>query len=364
VPVALLIVFLLAFAPRAHARAQSVEGSAGLVQAAVARLTGAGYIAQFRASGDGLTVSGEARYGTPVAYGLLIQQEQGAGYEYLLLDPDLYFRGFDSETASWTPWQRRNWHADAPLEAVLAYHPRLPLELMRFADDLRDEGEEQTDSGSQRRISGMARYYAALSASYEDVLVPNERGRRLGQTRWPLTLWLDVASGDIRRLELTIGDGPELGTEPAGDAPRPRVASRLTYTFESMAVATVLTPPANARDVPGVAFQEAPEGEPQALPITSQGATATITTPVFTAESGTFAVVLRPAVSNLQYRVWRVKRGRLLSAAIGSLLVINPTVRIPFELPPGQYLVELVYPEAVDWEVTIIELPTGTPSDR
>jgi hypothetical protein len=271
-------------------------------------------------------------------------EEAGTTLEYLLRDPDLYTREVLDDEEMSSPWVRRVWHADAPIEGLTGYPPALPLELLRDMREAVDAGAETVDGRRLRRIDGRTSYFAALIASYNDVPAPTARQQMLAGTLVPLSIWLDEGRNTIARMEMTI---------PADAEGLP--AGTLTYEFTDSDVGQALTPPDVARQVEsGLLLRPGPTEAVESLPITLSGSGRAITPPPFIT-SGAFRVTLTPTSSDLQYQLWRVKRGRQLLAGLGTLVGPGGSVTIPFVLQPGEYVFEVQLPEAADWTLEIVE---------
>jgi hypothetical protein len=328
----------------AAAAAQPMPADAA-VRAVVERLATDGYVAEFDWAGTN-PLHGEVRFGSPLAYGMRVTEEEtDTTVEYLLVDPDLYSRTFPSGEELPTPWVRRVWHPDAPIEGLTGYPPGLPLELLRHARDLTDTEVETADVRRLRRIEGRTSYFAALIASYNDVPAPTERQQTLAATLVPLRVWLDEASSAVTRMEMTIP--PEAAGLPLGT---------LAYDFREADAAQALEPPADAREVEsGLLLRPGPTAAAEPLPIALSGSGRLIAPPPFVTTGGIFRITLTPTSSDLQYQLWRVKRGRQLIAGLGTLVGPGGSVTIPFVLQPGEYVFEVQLPEAADWVLMIEE---------
>jgi hypothetical protein len=316
------------------------------VRGAADRLAQDGYVAQFRWSGTN-PVSGEVRYSSPLAYGMRVVDEgSGATLEYLLLDPDLYSREIPPDAEMPVRWLRRAWHPDAPIAGLTGYPPGLPLELLRSARETADAGIETVDGRRLYRIDGVTSYFAALIASYNDVPAPTERQQMLAATLVPLRVWLDETRGDLARMEMTI---------PMDAAALP--PGTLTYDFSDAGPAPDLEPPEDARMVESdLLLRPGPTVPVESLPITLTGSGRLIAPPPFVTHGGIFRVTLTPTITDLQYQLWRIKRGRQLIAGLGTIVGPGGTVTIPFVLQPGEYVFEVQLPEPADWTVEIEEV--------
>lgn len=347
IPMALALVLVLA---GVHSGAAQAPPAAEVVRAAVAALERDGYVARFRWDGSN-PVTGEVRYETPLSYGMFIRDEHsGDAIEYLLIDPALYSRVYPAGEDTPSEWIVRAWHPDAPIFGLTGYPPRLPLELLRAARSLTDSGEDTVDGRTLRRIEGMTSYFAALTASYNDVPAPTERQQTLAAASVPLIVWLDPADGRVVQVALVIS--PEVMMLPAGT---------LTYAFETLSAPLTLDPPADAREVESTLLVRPGPAQPaQLLPITVSGSGRVITAPPFITEGGLFRVTLTPTISDLQYQLWRVKRDRLLIAGFGALTGPGGSATIPFALQPGEYVFEVQLPEPTDWTLTIEEVRPET----
>ncbi len=345
-PVLLLVgLYVLTLCAVRTGAAQSVA-AADAVRGAADRLTQDGYVAQFRWSGTN-PVSGELVYRSPLAYGMRVLDEgSGTTLEYLLLDPDLYSRQIPAGEEMPVPWLRRVWHPDAPIAGLTGYPPGLPLELLRGARDTTESGIETIDGRGLRRIDGVTSYFAALIASYNDVPAPTERQQMLAATLVPLRVWLDEARGSVARMEMTIP--PDAVALPPGT---------LTYEFSDTEPAVELEPPEDARMVESdLLLRPAPTTPVESLPISLSGSGRLIAPPPFVTNGGIFRVTLTPTITDLQYQLWRMKRGRLLIAGLGTIVGPGGTVTIPFVLQPGEYVFEVQLPEPADWTVEIEEV--------
>jgi hypothetical protein len=305
------------------------------VQAALAALA-PGYSARFTRTG-GSELGGEVRFLSATSYALRVEDDRGSRIEYVFLDPDLYLRR-SAALPGESDWTRQLWHPDAPLRGVDGIHPRLPLELLRAARDLRDVGLDPVTG--DRRLDGTVSYWAAFKASYEDGISALDTPT-VAATRWPLSIWLTPAGG-VRLIELTFPEDNQLEVAPGV----------LSYAFD--AVPPVLAAPAAADDIPS-SLQVRPtrDGRRAALPLAESGSGATIRSSPFRSATGTFGIRLDPSVSGLDYSIWRIKRDRQLVATVGRVVGSSPVAVIPVTLPPGEYVVEVTLPEAADWSITI-----------
>ena len=344
---AVLIALLIAGASSGTtARVEAQPAPPGdAVAAAVAALE-PGYVARFAWSG-GRTTFGEVRYLSPVAYSLLLEDERGAGLEYVMLDPVLYNRTRAAGDDAWEPWLQREWHADAPVNEVMEYHPRLPLELLRAARDLRDT--DPSDASPLRRIDGSVNFLAALTASYDEALAPPFAATAEGSV-WPLAIWLGPSDGRVVRLQLTVPASPEQADR----------ASVLEYTFQTGE--PLLTTPSEAREVESaLRVRPAPEAAPESLPLTVRGSGSLAVSPPFVTASGSFMATLNPGFTSLQYELWRTKRGRQLVAGFGAIVGLGTgrLSTVPLVLNPGEYVLEVELPEDVEWTLTIEEMASA-----
>jgi hypothetical protein len=316
------------------------------VSAAVGALEQDGYIATFTLAGEG-NAHGEVRFQSPTAYSLLFEDEFGAGLEYILLDSSLYSR-YRQAGREWDVWERREWHPDAPILELASLHPRLPLEMLRLVEDLRDTGAADTAGTQRREIEGIVSYTAAFFASYEDVPVSAEQRQAIETTRWPLRIDLDPASGRVEQLTLEVGTGVGASAAPG----------TIIYGFTQTPPA--LTAPADAIEREStLALRPAPAEAVQALPLALEGRSDVILSAPFRTESGSVLVHLDPVLPDVQYRIWRIKRGSQLPAGFGAASGAGPDAEgpltIPLTLAPGEYVVEIVLPEEVEWKLTIAE---------
>jgi hypothetical protein len=343
--VALAVVLLAGRAPGLPALAQPRTPEAVLA-AALASLESHGYVVRF--TGEAANAyDGEMRYQSPLAYSLLVEDDSGGAFEYVFLEPVLYTRRRSAEDGAWSGWQQRQWHPDLPIPGLIQYHPRLPLELLRAARDLRavDDGAAATT------IEGRVSYLDALAASYEDQLAGPVRSVTATATL-PLTVHLDAA-GAIAQMALHL-------TLPMADQTPPSV---LTFEFVPDAVPS-LAAPAKAEEAEPYPFLRPGPSEPvQSLPLTVHGEGTEVQSAPFIVETGSFTARLEPAVPSVQYRIWRVKRGRQLLAGVGAIAGIagmeSPsTLALPTrDLPPGEYVLELTLPEPISWTLTIEDVP-------
>jgi hypothetical protein len=323
--------------PSSAVVAQS-QPPAEAIARAVALLEREGYSAPFSLQGGG--VSGLARYQTSTAYALTVEGDDGVLIEYILLDPTLYTR---ITPLGWPPpaWEQTLWHPDIPVPGLTAYHPRLPLELLRAGEDWREAG---AGPDGARRLEGAVRYITAVYASYEDAPNSAQRGSALGMMRWPLAVELDPVSGLPRALTLEI---------PAG-AGENRVPTTLSY--HDFSIGPRLTPPPDAveRESPLI-LRDAPSGEAQALPLAIQGEGTRIRTPVFRSDGGGVSLRLSPAQSDIQLSLWRIKRGRLLLAGFATAIVGGGEEDLEFAFPatPGDYVVEVELPDPASWSLSV-----------
>src|SRR4051812_39961093 len=83
----LLLLCTLALAPSA---AQAQPAPVAALQGAADLLARDGYVASFTVTGGAAAIDGEVRYQSPLAYSLLIEDDHGTGFEYVILDTDLY----------------------------------------------------------------------------------------------------------------------------------------------------------------------------------------------------------------------------------------------------------------------------------
>ncbi|MGH2583646.1 MAG: hypothetical protein ACRDJE_01895, partial [Dehalococcoidia bacterium] len=244
--------------------------------------------------------------------------------------------------------ERREWHPDAPILEVASLHPRLPLELMRLVGDLRDTGVTKGSGTQLRAIEGIVSYTAAFFASYEDVPVSAEQREALETTRWPLRIGLDPVSGRVEQLALAVETGVGAAATPG----------TITYTFTQTPPALSAPPDAIEREST-LAVRPAPAETPVALPLTLEGRSDIILSTPFRTESGSVLVHLDPVLPDVQYRIWRIKRGSLLAAGFGGAAGAGPDtagpLTIPLTLAPGEYVLEIVLPEEVEWKLTISE---------
>lgn len=337
----LLAVLAAATAPVGQRRAiaQPVDAATAVREAASA-LAGSGYSARFTSS---LTESAtaELRFQSPTAYSALVRDASGEAIEYILLDPDLYSRRQAATEAEWSAWRRQQWHPDAPMNGLTTFHPRLPLELLRGATDLRPAGLEETPGGALTRIDGGVSYVAALFAVYEDVPLAG-----VESTTWPVSVWLD-STGQVQRLELRV---PPTGDEDFREAV-------LRFEFEHRAAPLILTAPAESTEVESALVQRAaPPGEARPLPVSLSGSGRVLATPLLSTTGGLNVTVNSP-LPGLDYQVWRVKRGRLLVAAFGTVTGPGGTIRFSLPLPPGEYLIEMVLPSEAEVTITLEPMP-------
>jgi hypothetical protein len=259
---------------------------------AVALLEQDGYTTSFRLIDGGL--SGLARYQSSGAYALEMADADGAATEYILLDPILYAR-VTPRAGPPSAWEWMRWHADIPVPGLAEYHPRLPLELLRAANDWREAG---LGADGARRLEGTVRYITAFYAAYEDSPTLVQERSALGTMRWPLAVELDPIGGLPRALSLEI---------PAGFGGN-NVPAMLSYGRFSPGPR--LSPPDAVEGDAHLAVRDAPSGALSALPLTLQGEGRSIRTPVFHSEAGMVSLRLSPGQSGVQLALWRVKRGR------------------------------------------------------
>lgn len=334
---ALIAVVIVVVMTTMTASAQA-EPPAEAVARAVALLEREGYSAPFTLLGGGVT--GLARYQSSTAYALTIEGDDGVEIEYILLDPTLYTR----VTPFGRPrpaWERTLWHPDIPVPGLTAYHPRLPLELLRAGEEWREAGAGPEGA---RRLEGTVRYITAVYASYEDAPNATQQRSPLGMMRWPVAVELDAVSGLPRTLSLSI---------PAGAGENSAAA---TLSYRDFSTGPRLAPPPDAveRDSPLI-LREAPTGETQALPLDVQGEGTRIRTPVFRSDAGSVSLRISPAQSDVQISLWRVKRGRLLLAAFATAVVGGEEQDLEFAFPatPGEYIVEVQLPDPASWRLMV-----------
>jgi hypothetical protein len=328
---------------RAHPAIAQVQDPTSAVAAAVASLEANGYIARFSAEGEGV-VRGVMRYQSSLAYGLFVEDQTGAALEYVFLDPVLYDRRRSAEDGTWSGWQRREWHPDLPIEGLIPYHPRLPLELLRGARDLRaDEA-----IGQPQALEGRVSFPEAIAASYEDR--PSEAFRgALESALIPLSIHLGP-SGAVARLVLRA----------APSAPDAGPPSTFTVDF-LMDEAPVLVAPSEAKEAaPSPFLRAGPVLPVQSLPLTQSGRGDQIELPPFVSTTGAFTARIEPPLGGAQYRLWRVKRGRQLLAAVGAVVGEGGLVFPSLALPPGEYVLEVSLPQVADWTLTVTEVPAPT----
>lgn len=325
-------------------------GSAALaVSSAVAILEREGYVAGFRLEGS-RTLQGEMRYASPLAYSLSLRNEDGAELEYILLDFVLYSRALPQPGGAWEPWERREWHPDVPVGSLQSFHPRLPLELLRAATSLTVAAAPADEPGATL-IEGRGDFGRALLAAYEE---PPDAADARRASEQPLNVTLDRQSGRARGLSLTIPPGAEGA-----------FSGVITFEFRDMAGPLELRAPAEAIDIPSPLEQRpAPEQASQPLPLQSPGDGSEIASAPFVT-GGSFLVTLSPGGSGLQYTVWRIKRGRQLVAAFGSVIGVGDSAtigvtRLSFSLPPGEYLFTAQQPEPSPW---ILLIQDKSPAD-
>ena len=333
-PPLLVVALLLGLAVRRPATAQA-PSPAESVAAAADALEASGYVARFTWVAEGGT-RGEVRYRSQTAYGLLVEDDAGAALEYVFLDPDLYTRHRPSGDASWRDWERRPWHPDLPLEGLVQYHPRLPLELLRRARDLRAaEG-----AGREGEIEGRVSYVEAIAGAYEDE-VPGAIRSALGTTLLPLTVRLDAA-GAVAAIVLRVTPPPDSPTPPS------------VLTYELLPDAPSLAAPEGAGEgEPSPFLRPGPFQPPRSLPLTLRGFGSEVRPPPFLSESGLFSVRVDPPLGDVQYRLWRVKRGAQLLAAVGTSVGAAGLALPVLALPPGEYVLEISLPQAVEWTITV-----------
>jgi hypothetical protein len=341
---ALALILAAQIAPgRARPAIAQVPDPARAMEAAVARLEADGYVARFTAEGEGV-VRGVMRYQSSLAYGLFVEDQTGAALEYVFLDPALYDRRRSAEDGTWSGWQRREWHPDLPIEGLIPYHPRLPLELLRGVRDLRvDEA-----GGQPQVLEGRVSFPEAIAASYEDRLSDAFRGV-VESALTPLSIHLDPSDG-VTRLVLRAGSS-------ASDAAPPS-----TFTVDFLTnEAPALSAPSEAKEAAASPFLRAGPVLPvQSLPLMQTGSGDEIELPPFVSTTGAFTARIEPALGGAQYRLWRVKRGRQLLAAVGAVVGGDGLVLPSLALPPGEYVLEVSLPQAVDWTLTITEIPAPT----
>jgi hypothetical protein len=215
---------------------------------------------------------------------------------------------------------------------------------MRSATDLRDLAEQSVGPDRLRTIEGIASYTAAFYAAYEDLPpTPAQRAAVLS-TRWPLTVRLDPATGRVVQLvlETLTDDGAASGA--------------MTYTFAEPAPIH-LTPPPDAVDRGGAAARTAPEQPVHAIPLQVDGQGAALSTPPFRAGGGTIVLSIDANIDGAQYQIWRIKRGRLLSAGLGAALANERPIVVRLDLVPGDYVIEVQLPDSVSWTLSIEEEP-------
>ena len=311
---------------------------ADAVTAAVASLEARGYVARFTWVA-GAVNRGEMRYRSPLAYGLRVEDETGVALEYLFLDPVLYDRRRTSGDADWSGWRRRDWHPDLPIPGLTPYHPRLPLELLRAVRDLR-----AAEDGAPVVLEGRVSYAEAIAASYEEHLSGPARAGA-GSAPLPLTIRLDGA-GEVSQLVLRLIPPPSDPTPP----------SVLTYDFLPDEPPTLQEPSEAEEAEPWPFLRPGPARPSEALPLTLSGRGAAIESPPFRSPTGAFTAHVEPSPGEMQYRLWRIKRGRQLLAGFGASIGGARFTSPLGVLPPGEYVLELILPEAVDWTVTITEV--------
>lgn len=315
--------------------------AAAAIQAAAAALERDGYVATISFEGGGAT--GEVRYQSSSAFSLLITGEDGSSLEYILLDPDLYSRRRAAGSGVWSGWARRTWHPDAPITGLETYHPRVPLELLRAAVALRDAGTGMDAGLMVRRIDGESDFAAAVFAAYGEEGFGAAGPLFSAQGTWPLRVELD-GDGRVRRMELTVPPS-EAGLMDGG---------ALVYTFEATTAPVTLAAPAESTPAAdGLQAPPRPEAATQTLPLTMQGSGRTISTPPFSVTMAGFEVKLDPAIPDLQYVVYRIKRDRQLFAAAGSLTGGGGVATLPLPLPPGEYVLQIELPRETDWTLTV-----------
>ena len=313
-------------------------GPAEAVASAVASLEAGGYVARFTWEGDALNW-GEVRYQSPLTYGLRLEDDTGAALEAVFLDPVLYDRRRPAGAAEWSGWRRRDWHPDLPIPGLTPYHPRLALELLRAVREPRpaEDGERPGV------LEGQVSYAEAIAASYEEQLSATLRAAA-GSTLLPLTIHLDAA-GQVSQIVLRLIPSPS----------DPTPASVLTYDFVPDELPALQAPFEAEEAEPWPFLRAGPEQAVEALPLTLSGQGATIQSPPFLSTTGAFTADVEPSLGEMQYRLWRVKRGRQLLAGFGVSVGGARFASPPGALPPGEYVLELILPAAVDWSVTIAE---------
>ena len=349
---ALLVLLCLSSGSTEPVTAQAAP-PAEAVAAAAALLEQEGYVARFSWAGR-RSFNGELRYQSPVAYGLLIEDPMEATVEYLMLDPTLYIRELPAGATEWRSWRAVEWHPDVPIPGLTQYHPRLPLELLRAARELRDTGAGGPFPRPARGIEGVVSYFAAVIASYDEVPAGPTRQMLNETAPWPLTIWLDAEGG--RALQLVVHVPPaEDGSDPAGT---------LTFSFDALGEDLALRRPVEAETgTSPLQIRPAPAEPAQSLPLTLSGRGRVIRSPLFVSGAGGFQVRLGPGFAEVEYQVWRVKRGRLLFAGLGTQVSTSATDVLPgvlhFPLAPGEYVVEIALPGESEWTLTIEELAPG-----
>jgi hypothetical protein len=137
----------------------------------------------------------------------------------------------------------------------------------------------------------------------------------------------------------------------------------LTYDVEPGARPALAAPTEFEQAEPTPFLRPGPSEPARSLPFTLSGEGAEIQTPPFITQTGEFTARIEPGVTSLQYRIWRVKRGRQLLAALGTAASTSeralPGLALPpASLPPGEYVLELVLPEATHWSLTVEEVPS------
>lgn len=342
-----LILFMVAAPGGAIVESQATTPTAA-VQSAVAALE-RGYTAAFARNG-GASNQGEARYESPSRYSLLVVEQSGAGVEYIVLDPDLYLRRtLADEQGGWTEWTRQLWHPDAPVNSVEGLHPRMPMELLAKMVNPRDAGAGSVNGRPARRIEGETSFLGAFLAAYSDS--PNVYQDRLARELWPLHVWLDATTGAPLRIEALFEEGNALGFVPGS----------LEYTFEPDGAPVRLQAPQQSREVESNLRVRPLRDAPVAnVPIEMQGSGTLISTPRFVSPTGSFTIEVEPAVSRMEYQVWRVKRGRQLIASYGSVLGRDAIASLPVNLAPGEYVVDVILPEDATWTLRIIPVDSPT----
>lgn len=316
----------------------------GAVSGAAARLAEQGYVIRFARDGGEL-IRGEVAFGSPVAYRLRVEPDQRSGFEYVVREFTLFTRVLGPDGKPPQPWEQRRWHPDVPIDAGAAYHPRVPLELLRGAANLRAVATEVRDGQGLHRIDADVSLAAAIIASAEDTPSRDDAVQSLIRERWPLSIWL-TADGALAAMELTI---------PAENVLR-AAEGAIRYQVLPADTPRLLDPPDDASEAEsGVVLREPPPGEVVSPPFAVAATASTLVTPVFRLESGALVLSVSAITPTTSYRLWRLKRGYLLGAGFGTVSGTGSGLRLPLELPPGEYLIEVTFTSEIAATLTISE---------